>query len=134
MRPRFLRFAIVGTLGFVVDAGLLSLLLASGLAGFHAGRVLSFLAAASFTWALNRRFTFAASGGAGESGTRGGQWARYVVAMTAGAALNYAVYALVLQILGQSALVAPLAVAAGSVAGLGLNFLSASRLVFAARQ
>jgi len=128
---RFLRFAVVGTLGFAVDAGVLALLLASGLAGFHAGRGLSFLAAASFTWVLNRRFTF---GRAGDAGTRGGQWARYVAAMTAGAALNYAVYALVLHVVGYSAAVAPLAVAAGSIAGLGLNFLSASRLVFAARR
>ena len=134
MSARFLRFALVGTLGFAVDAGVLALLLASGIAGFHTGRCLSFLAAASFTWALNRRFTFADPGGAGASGTRGGQWARYVAAMTAGAALNYAVYALVLHVLGYSVLLAPLAVAAGSIAGLGLNFLSASRLVFAARR
>ena len=65
---------------------------------------------------------------------RGAQWARYVVAMTAGAAVNYAVYALVLHVLGQRALIAPVAVAAGSLAGLGLNFLTASRLVFAARR
>lgn len=134
MSARFLRFALVGTLGFAVDAGVLALLLASGIAGFHTGRCLSFLAAASFTWALNRRFTFADPEGKGGSGTRGGQWARYVAAMTAGAALNYAVYALVLHVLGYSVLLAPLAVAAGSIAGLGLNFLSASRLVFAARR
>ncbi len=131
MTRRFLSFAIVGTLGFAVDAGVLALLLATDLAGFHAGRCVSFLAAASFTWALNRRFTFA-DGGAGAA--RGAQWARYVAAMAAGAALNYAVYALVLHTLGYRAAIAPLAVAAGSLAGLGLNFLTASRLVFAPRR
>ncbi len=132
MTSRFLRFAIVGTLGFAVDAGVLALALHSGLAGFHAGRCLSFLAAASFTWALNRRFTFA--DGAAPRGGRGAQWARYVVAMSAGAAVNYAVYALVLHMLGYTALIAPLAVAAGSIAGLGVNFTAARHLVFAQRR
>ena len=133
MSARFLRFAIVGTLGFLVDAGVLLLLLASEIAGFHAGRCLSFLAGASFTWAVNRRVTFA-DRRTGDAGGRGAEWARYVAAMAAGAALNYGVYALVLHLLGYSAAVAPLAVAAGSIAGLGLNFLAASRLVFAARR
>jgi putative flippase GtrA len=128
---RFLRFAIVGTLGFVVDAGVLALVLQSGLAGFHAGRCLSFLAAASFTWALNRRFTFADR--AASRGSRGAQWARYVAAMSAGAAVNYAVYALVLAWAGYTALIAPFAVAAGSIAGLGVNFSAARWFVFAAR-
>jgi putative flippase GtrA len=129
---RFLRFAIVGTLGFVVDAGVLALVLQSGLAGFHAGRCLSFLAAASFTWALNRRFTFA--DGAASHGGGGAQWARYVGAMSAGAAVNYAVYALVLAWAGYTALIAPFAVAAGSIAGLGVNFSAARWFVFAARR
>lgn len=132
MTSRFLRFAIVGTLGFVVDAGVLALVLQSGLAGFHAGRCLSFLAAASFTWALNRRFTFADR--AASRGSRGAQWARYVAAMSAGAAVNYAVYALVLHMLGYTGLIAPLAVAAGSIAGLGVNFTAARHLVFAPRR
>ena len=131
MTSRFLRFAIVGTLGFVVDAGVLALVLQSGLAGFHAGRCLSFLAAASFTWALNRRFTFADR--AASRGNRGTQWARYVAAMSAGAAVNYAVYALVLAWAGYTALIAPFAVAAGSIAGLGVNFSAARWFVFAAR-
>ena len=131
MTSRFLRFAIVGALGFVVDAGVLALVLHSGLAGFHAGRCLSFLAAASFTWALNRRFTFADR--AASRGSRGTQWARYVAAMSAGAAVNYAVYALVLAWAGYTALIAPFAVAAGSIAGLGVNFSAARWFVFAAR-
>ena len=131
MTSRFLRFAIVGALGFVVDAGVLALVLHSGLAGFHAGRCLSFLAAASFTWALNRRFTFADR--AASRGSRGAQWARYVAAMSAGAAVNYAVYALVLAWAGYTALIAPFAVAAGSIAGLGVNFSAARWFVFAAR-
>ena len=131
MTSRFLRFAIVGALGFVVDAGVLALVLQSGLAGFHAGRCLSFLAAASFTWALNRRFTFADR--AASRGSRGAQWARYVAAMSAGAAVNYAVYALVLAWAGYTALIAPFAVAAGSIAGLGVNFSAARWFVFAAR-
>ena len=52
----------------------------------------------------------------------------------AGAAVNYAVYALVLHMLGYTGLIAPLAVAAGSIAGLGVNFTAARHLVFAPRR
>jgi putative flippase GtrA len=128
-RDQFLRFAAIGTLGFLVDAGVLVALLAGGVAGVHGGRVLSFLAAASVTWALNRRFTFAASSGA----RRLAEWARYLAAMAAGAAVNYAVYALAMRLAGGATLVAPLAVAAGSLAGLAVNFTTARRFVFARR-
>ena len=53
----FLSFAVVGTIGFVVDLGVLYVVAPT--LGWYGGRVLSFLAAASVTWALNRRFTFA---------------------------------------------------------------------------
>jgi putative flippase GtrA len=48
--------------------------------------------------------------------------------------VNYAVYALVLHMLGYTGLIAPLAVAAGSIAGLGVNFTAARHLVFAPRR
>src|SRR6185437_12886929 len=58
-RRQFLRFALAGVVGFVVDAAVLYALLALGL-GYYLGRVFSFLAAAFTTWQINRRHTFAA--------------------------------------------------------------------------
>jgi len=55
---RFLRFALVGTIGFVVDASVLRLVVAIFAINLYAGRLVSFLAAATVTWLLNRTFTF----------------------------------------------------------------------------
>jgi putative flippase GtrA len=119
-------FAISGGLGFVVDTAVLYGAMALG-AGFYLGRALSFMAAASFTWIFNRSITFTRSAPRHPSFA---EWFKYVVAMSVGGAVNYLVSAwsyhhilLVLQF-------PVLAVAAGSMAGLAVNFLLAKRLIF----
>ena len=58
MPAQFLKFGLVGLVGFVVDAGALFLLIAFGDLGPYIGRIYSFLIAASVTWVLHRHFTF----------------------------------------------------------------------------
>ena len=131
-RPRaevlrqFLSFGVVGTIGFVVDAGVLTLVLATTGLGFYWGRLISFLAAATVTWALNRRFTF---GGAEKRG-RLGQWARFVLVNSGGGLVNYAVYAALIAASAFARNWPVLAVAAGSIAGLLVNFTASKWLVF----
>ncbi|MFM7402829.1 MAG: GtrA family protein [Erythrobacter sp.] len=121
---RFIRFALVGAAGFVVDAGVLYAGLALGL-GLYLGRACSYLFAATFTWALNRRFTFAAS-----SPPRLAEWLRFVLANANGGIVNYLTYAALVG-WGPGWLGHPvLAVAAGSLAGLGINFAASERFVF----
>ncbi len=121
---RLLSFGIAGGIGFVVDAGLLYLLAPH--LGWYAGRVLSFWGAATATWLINRRFTFT------DGARRLPLWQeylRYLAAMLGGAVVNYAAYVAVLHSLEGPA--APLiGVAAGSIAGMGVNYLSARYLVF----
>lgn len=125
MNSRFLRFCLVGAAGFVVDAGLLQAAVTLAGANPFAARVGSFLAAATFTWWLNRHFTF----GVGHAPSRG-EWARYVAAMTLGAAVNYAAFAATLLMLPFAVHQPWLGVAAGSVAGLAVNYLTSRRFVF----
>lgn len=130
VRRQFLSFGIVGTVGFLVDVGVLTLLLATSGLGFYWGRLLSFLAAATVTWALNRRFTFS---GAAKSGAVG-QWARFVLVNSGGGLVNYATYA---ALIAASAFIREwpvLAVAAGSIAGLLINFTLSKWLVFKNRK
>jgi putative flippase GtrA len=56
VKKELLRFAIAGTVGFVVDAGVLYLVKDS--LGYYLGRALSFFLAVFCTWLLNRQFTF----------------------------------------------------------------------------
>jgi putative flippase GtrA len=125
MRAQILRFALAGVVGFVVDAGILWLALHLRL-GYFAGRAVSFLAAVWATWQLNRRFTFASE----QAGSAWQQWWRYLAAMAAGGCVNYATYSAVVLSLHPSGLLPFFGVAAGSLAGLGVNFASARWWVF----
>jgi putative flippase GtrA len=122
---QFLSFAVVGAIGFVVDVAVLYLM--APLLGWYGARVLSFLAAATATWALNRRYTFRRS----EASVLR-EYLGYLVTMLGGAVVNYGAYVLVLH--WATGPWAPAAgVALGSCAGLVVNFLSARYLVFRAR-
>lgn len=120
----FFAFCLVGVIGFGFDVGVLY-----GLApyfGWYGARGVSFLSAATVTWALNRRYTFR-SRIAAQS-----MWAEYVtylITMLGGAAVNYGTYALVLNFL-HIAGSAAIGVAFGSGAGLAVNFAAANYLVF----
>jgi len=123
---RLVLFAVAGVLGLIVDVGVLYLL--APWLGWYAARVLSFLAAATATWAFNRRFTFAA----GRPASLWREYASYVAAMLGGAAVNYAVYVLTLHSV-DGPWAAALGVALGSLGGMVVNYLSARHLVFRAR-
>ena len=120
----FLSFAVVGGIGFVVDVGVLYLLAPS--LGWYAARVVSFIAAATATWLLNRRFTFRARH-SGTSIVR--EYVHYMLTMLAGALVNYTAYVITLHWVG-GPLAPALGVAIGSCAGLVVNFLSARHIVF----
>lgn len=123
---QFVRFSLVGVIGFVVDVGVLYLVMQ--LAGLdpYLGRAVSFLAAASVTWLLNRVYTFRDR----SAGPPTGQWARFVLANAVGGGINYGVYA-VLLVSSDLFFQAPvLAVAVGSLSGLAFNFTVSRKFVF----
>jgi putative flippase GtrA len=140
---QFLRFGLVGTLGFVVDAGLLRLLLTTGL-GYYGGRLVSFLAAATATWLLNRSFTFRRDPGRRSPGavtddmaqaqpSLAREWLAYLALMTLGGAVNYGIYAVAVE---SSALVRgypEIGVGLGALGGLFVNYWSAKTMIFERR-
>lgn len=125
IRKEFLIFGIVGTLGFLVDAGVLYLL--KGSLGLYWARVPSFFCAATATWLLNRQFTFR-SRVSGVSIFQ--EYAKYFGLMLGGGAVNYLVYAIAVSLL-PAASYRPLAsVALGSIAGMFINYFFARYFVF----
>ena len=124
---RFLAFAVVGSIGFVVDTGVL--LLAVQVLGVAplAARLMSFVCAASATYWLNRRYTFAAAAGA-----TGARWLRYLLAAAVGAGINIGVFYLWISVAGVQPLQLVAASAAGALVAMTFNYFVAKTLVFAA--
>ncbi|MFL9894676.1 GtrA family protein [Paraburkholderia sp. RL17-381-BIF-C] len=128
MRAQFFRFAIAGSIGFLVDAGVLYAALAIGL-GAYAGRVVSFLCAAFTTWQINRRLTFEVN----RTGSLWREWLRYLAAMSVGGVCNYGSYAVALLFLPKVTIAPLIAVGAGAIAGMFVNFAFAKLWVFRAQ-
>ena len=122
----FFRFGLVGTAGFVVDAGILQLCLSLFGLGPYVGRAISFAVGVTFTWFCNRHFTFRRRGGMHWFR----QWSRFVLLMLLGGGLNYGTYAALVAWVRPFGAHPVLAVAAGSLAGMMVNFTTARHLVF----
>lgn len=115
-------FLIAGGIGFVVDAGILYLLLGLGIDPFTA-RIFAIAAAMASTFLINRTLTFGASGRSLAS-----EGARYGSVGIASALLNYLVYSGALLII--PSLTPFLALCAGSAAATAFSYTGYSRFVF----
>jgi putative flippase GtrA len=127
LQSRFLRFALVGTAGFVVNWIVLYLALHFAGLDKYSGWLVSFLVAVTFTWWGNRTLTFR------EHAARQGllrEWVSFVVANSVGAAVNFATYFALVTFV-RPPLGNPLvAIAAGTMVGLVFNFTTSKRFVF----
>ena len=126
---RFLRFAVVGGAGFVVNEAALWFALNVLSLGKYGAGVFSFLCAVTFTWWGNRLLTFRDEAAVG-AGAMLREWAKFVAANSFGFAVNYGVYAGLIA-LAPGPLNNPyVALACGTAAGLVLNFALSQWLVF----
>lgn len=126
LTDQFLRFAVVGTIGFIADASALQLLIKVIGMGLFSGRLVSFLFAATVTWILNRTYTFRA----GNTGKRTGEWVRYVFVNGIGGVINYGVYAACILSFSVAREYPVLGVAVGSLVAMMFNFFANRHLVF----
>ncbi|MEO8536319.1 MAG: GtrA family protein [Betaproteobacteria bacterium] len=127
---RLLRFALVGAVGFVVDAGVLTAMLGSVTPSVYAARAVSFSVAVLVTWLLNRRFVF----GPTQRQHAGAEYLRYLVTQVIGALTNLAVFFTLVAafpvLTGRP--VVPLA--AGAVLGAIVNYWGSTLWVFGAKR
>ena len=126
---QFLRFCLVGALGFVTDFALLYLGIKLLGLGTVSGRIVSFLIAASVTWKANRHFTFVQQG---QGSVR--EWGRYLLLTSLGGGINLIVYQIWLWLTDHGTLNLFLAVVAGSASALLFNFALSKRAVFTERE
>lgn len=119
-------FAAIGAIGFLVDGGLLSLLHSLYGAGLVPARLLSFSAAVTVTWLLNRRRTFAER----RDSRPVREWSRYATVNSVGALINMGVF---FWLIGRYEFMAgvpllPLAIAA--ILALAFNFFASKHIAF----
>ena len=120
------RFIIVGAIGFLVDAGILTILHSVFEFSLLHARLCSFAAAVTVTWYLNRQHTFF-----DRKDTRVvHEWGRYAVVNSIGALLNLGIFLwLVYRFTALASWpIIPLAIAA-SIA-LVFNFFASRHLAF----
>mgnify|MGYP003386132873 CR=1 FL=1 len=123
---RFLKFGFIGVVGFCVDSAVV--LFGKHVLGLdpYTARVISYLVAASATWMGNRTLTFADRPKAHPAK----QWLLFLAANGPGMVVNYTVYALLVSQFIYIYDNPVWAVAAGSLAGMVINYVASSRLVF----
>jgi putative flippase GtrA len=122
---QFVRFCLVGASVFLAE-GVMLMALVHGIGlSPELARCITFPLAVSLAWYLNRRFTFRSL-----STARLRELRNYALTNTFGLAANLAAYYSLLAFLPVFSFYELLALAAGSVAGLTLNFLMAKWWVF----
>lgn len=117
-------FAVFGIIGFFVDAGVLDILVNYFRFNPYSGRIISFSAAATTTWILNRHFTFQRRD---KHSIR--EWGQYVLLMIIGGLINYGIYSVIVWSVSPTRQNLYLAVAIGSVCGMFINFISARSIL-----
>ncbi|WP_051971929.1 GtrA family protein [Massilia sp. 9096] len=127
---QFLRFCVVGALGFVTDFATLYVVMHGFGFGTLCGRLVSFLVAATVTWKVNRHFTFVKK----DKGSIR-EWLHYLMFTGIGGVINVSVYQFWLWATGgRSTLNLFLAVAAGSGVAMMCNFMISKYAVFSERR
>lgn len=122
---QILAFGLVGVIGFAIDSSVLYLARWLGL-GLFLGRIASYTTAATATWALNRRFTFFST----QRSAMVREWFLFMMSQLSGAAFNLGIYWWLVSSSGRVAAQPVLGVAAGSLAGMAINFFVARKFVF----
>jgi putative flippase GtrA len=123
---RFLRYSVVGGVGFAVDAGILAFLVHVLAVGPFVARAPSFIAAVTVTWALNRRYVFEGLG----RYSAGAEYRRYFAVQVLGGLTNLGVYAVAIARLPWCAAFPVSALALGSIVGLAVNYTLSRIQVF----
>lgn len=121
-----IKFGLVGTLGFLIDAGLLMLLFHVFEFSHYGARAVSFLVAVAVTWHLNRNHTFVRR----KSAHARREFSIYVVAQLLGVGINLGVYTLCITLNEAMRAFPERALAAGSITAMTFNFFAARYVVF----
>lgn len=122
---QFIMFGMVGLIGFVLDTGTVYALRHA--VGLYVAGLAAYFSGATGTWLFNRLWTFRHVRGTDKWHV---QWRRFLAANMAGFVINRGVYMALVTFVAAAARQPVLAVFAGALAGMTLNFNMSRKLVF----
>ncbi|MGX7004345.1 GtrA family protein [Caballeronia sp. KNU42] len=124
-------FGIVGGVGFVVDAGVLTLLSSNMGMNVYLSRLFSFTVAVFVTWMLNRRWVFKSDA---PTTNKANEYISYLTVQVIGALINLGIFALSIFYFPGLKVYPIVPLAFGSVCAMFFNFVGAQVWVFKAKQ
>ena len=122
---QFFTFGLVGLVGFVFDTGTVYLLRHA--LGLYLAGIAAYFTAATVTWICNRLWTFRHLA---RSDPWHVQWRRFLAANLGGFIINRGLYSLLVTFVDVAAREPVIAVFAGALAGMTLNFNLSRKMVF----
>jgi putative flippase GtrA len=127
---QFIKFSFVGGIGFVVDAGTLTLMTRYGGLDPVSARLISmFVFGMTTTWLLNRSLTFRGQ----RHGSVFAEYLRFAAANAIGNSLNFGIHAVLVETLPLFHEYPVLGAMVGTAVGLVFNFTSSKYFVFRRR-
>jgi putative flippase GtrA len=127
-RKQFLNFTVIGGVGFLIDAGILTVLSQVFGVNLYISRLFSFACASLSTWLLNRSFTF--SDATRDVDVNSSEYFRYITVQIIGAFLNLAVFSVLIATFPALQKLPVLPLAVGAIFGLLFNFMGARLWVY----
>ncbi|GGC64655.1 GtrA family protein [Undibacterium terreum] len=129
LTTQVLSFALVGGIGFVIDASVLTLLSTVCGVNVYLARVVSFGVASLGTWLLNRKHTFEQRS-INDAAAGRQEYLRYMSIQVAGALINLGVFSSLVTIQPSLAQVPVIPLAAGSGIAMFFNFFGARYWIY----
>lgn len=117
-----LSFVIIGAIGFVIDATILTLLLHSSDLTLLSSRIFSFSGATFVTWLLNRTYTFKLN--TKKTIYKGLEYLKYISVQLFGALLNLLVFITIIWLQPDLISIPVIPLAIGAFFGLLFNYLA----------
>ena len=119
-------FVLVGAIGFLIDAAILTALMKGLGFGPYGARAVSFTIAVTATWYMNRRWVFERN--AVRMTSR--EYTSYIAVQVIGALINLSVFAAVIEFVPDLVEMPVIPLAVGAAVALVFNFGASSRFVF----
>ena len=127
---RIMKFGMIGAIGFVIEAVILTILYREHGVNVLLARIMSFSAATLATWLLNRSFTFRETLA---DRPKHKEYSLYMAIQIGGASLNFLVFILLIMLFPTLGTIPVVPLAVGALFGFLFNYMGLRHWVYCQR-